>query len=399
MFTTNKENPSSNSINMEIESMENDLIGEKPIREEVKIKNEKDIPRLKKTMADPKQQVVFDKKKFTSVKNIPGKEEKKIISKKFIPLEKKPYQKPFSQLIPTNKEELKKEKIQKIDNQKNKLDNVLNKKNTPTNKIKKETDSKFRNKINWFIISIAVLTFFIASLSGTYYYFFVFKKTVNFSASTINKEITSLEKETSKENNNGITRIIPPTLEECEKTELKEKNIFETIKSISSEKINISEGKVFAISENSNILDATTLISKLNIKLSEQIITNFDKGWLFLKKLEGENIRIGLLLEIKDSGKIDFLKTSILRTEKELPEAFDTLYLEDQIPIYEPENISFSNSLLYDNFRYFNFYPEKTNPSLDWGIRKYQKDDQTNDFVIFSTSRELTKNIIDLFNY
>ena len=436
MFGTKKRKTPSKSVSMEIESMEKDLAGEGPIKEDIEIELEKNHPETEKKNTESVQKPDFDKKttgiSFEPKKDSQEEKTNNPLSKKFIspekmtssdhfihPLpnkEKETIQnkKTFKPSISTEKNILSLKEIEKKPAQALKLDkkpakpfagNPFLDKNfdKPANLEQKKTLEKVSaSSLNWPMLLTIIAIFVVAALSGCYYYFFVIKKTSNTSTNVSTEEITApIEESITEEEAVVVEKFVvgtPPALEESDKVELEEQNIFESIKSVPIEKINIPEGKVFAISENANLLNAPSLINKLGVKLPEQIIANFDRGWIFLKKLEGENMRIGLLLEIKDAEKIDSLKTSILKIEKELPEALDALYPEDQLPIYEPKDISFSDSLFYDNFRYFNFYPGKTNPSLDWGIKKYQKDNQSNSFMIFSTSKELTKNILDLLS-
>ncbi|MDD3608020.1 MAG: hypothetical protein PHQ20_04510 [Candidatus Moranbacteria bacterium] len=431
MFGTNKKKDPSRSISMEIESMEKDLAGKGSIKEDIEIDLDKSYSELEKKNLEPVQKPDLDKKmtkmSFGPKKDLQKEEAGGSLAKKFISPEKRINNDYFLHPLPNKEKEVARDKktprpkkntllleeVEKKPTQGSGPDKkptpsfagnpFLDKNFDKSTKLKeKETlEEEPASGLNWPILSMIVVTFMVAVLSGAYYYFFVLKKTSDVPTEEITAvtEENILEEEAvviypEIETNDGN----PSALEESEKIELKEQNIFESIKSIPLEKINIPEGKVFAISENANLLNAPSLINKLGVKLPEQIIANFDRGWIFLKKLEGENMRIGLLLEIKDAEKIDSLKTSILKIEKELPEALDALYPEDQLPIYEPKDISFSDSLFYDNFRYFNFYPGKTNPSLDWGIKKYQKDNQSNSFMIFSTSKELTKNILDLLS-
>ena len=50
-------------------------------------------------------------------------------------------------------------------------------------------------------------------------------------------------------------------------------------------------------------------------------------------------------------------------------------------------------------FRYFNFYQEKNVPSIDWGIKTIKKNSNSYNFVVFSTSMNVTKEIVNFLTY
>jgi len=425
MFGLNKKNKktskSSKSAIMEMETMENDLAGKKPLRESVHLKN----------ASTSKEKVVIPQKKEgrETITRSPFSEnterENTPLSERFLPK----LEKSDDDTVLLSREQLSKEKsvnlheepvknlfeksetVVPINKEKNKESSPLEKsekktrlvnKNQPSQSKQKSSSKEVPTKTNWGMIIATIIIFIIAIFSGVYYYFFVLKQPINNTLTDVSVEEEAVEITNSSPNEQDeIIKILPTALKEADVTELQEQNILKTITTISNNELsdNDKEGKIFEVLNESGTLDAPLILDNLDISLPIEIISNLSRGWIFIRKLEGENLRVGLLFEIKNSISINDIRATIMTKEKELPENLDNLFIEDQIPIIEDLNIVFSKSLVDENFRYFNFYPDKDTPSIDWGVKTYEIDQQSGNLLIFSTSKKTTQIISDMLNY
>lgn len=420
-----KKNPtdeSSQEVIMEMETMEDNLADKKPRRESIFLKESVSQPIKKKVVLPPEKKI--SQRPFASLKS----PDTTVLSRKFLPDSEK-VKDDFGNLItreqrsslkresqletgglrlekPLTEEktfsddhfEIEKEKGHFLRKKQTPLEEVINKKNDFKNLLNKdstETSSAYVKKTNGKLVAFVFIILFIAVSSGVYYYFFVLKKGVEETIATKEPSVVIAEPVQITEEAPEIIESLPSSLEEADPLEIKEQNLLKTISSLTTEEVGFEEGKIYEVLDNGKTINASSILSSLGINLPSSSATSFEKGWIFAKKMPEQNIRLGLILEIGKDAPLSQFKSDLLAGEKNLPTALDNIYIEDQIPLLDNQPINFSESLIDKDFRYFNFYPDRTYPSVDWGVKTIKTEDGFGIFLVLSTSMETTKTILE----
>lgn len=253
---------------------------------------------------------------------------------------------------------------------------------TPSNQIPPKTikknnpgaleKAKEENKSNSFTLVMLLVVSLITIGSG-FYYFFYLKKDLS------NQVITTEEENHSTDDQSKDKLVESSSIESSILALNNEEELLDKLKAKTNE---ITQSSNFKIEENNQIVNPEDLLSKLNVNLPQELLSEINKTWINLNK-EKEALKLGLVFEINNSQKVESI---LLGSEPFLPEMLSSLFIDEAFVLQE-ENISFRDSDELEGVRYYNLVKGFNDKAIDWKI-------QNNKYLLITTSQETMADLI-----
>jgi hypothetical protein len=115
----------------------------------------------------------------------------------------------------------------------------------------------------------------------------------------------------------------------------------------------------------------------LEIQFPEEILTELGNSWVFLN-LQEDVLKMSLIMEIEKNPLP--ITSFINNNEYRFPELIKPLFIDESF-VLQDEQITFQDSEVAKNIRYYNFANSANDKAVDWGIINEK-------YLILSTSKE-----------
>jgi len=223
---------------------------------------------------------------------------------------------------------------------------------------------------------LLIVLFLIAlSVAGASFYFFYFAKKTPPAKVLLDPITPTIKKEDLPQKLADSKPLFLLTAEQSLTSLLLEKK--DTLSS--------GQGTYYQINRDERVLSSSEILSLLEIQFPEEISNKFKRSWFFLYSQENI-LKVNLVLEIKEES-FSTIENFINSNEYQLPALIKPLFIDESF-ILKDEQISFQESGLDSDIRYYNFNEGSGDKAVDWGI-------VDNEYFILSTSKNSALKLIE----
>lgn len=261
-----------------------------------------------------------------------------------------------------------------------------------------EENEEENKRVNKILVVIAAFILIITIFVGAYYYFFILKSSTvsqsdNYTTTSTIAQDSMVTPETTLEEVSNIQENIS-SIENFQKLEIGE-NLITSLKNyfteINKNTVSLSSGYFLELTQEGKVLSANEILAQLGIELNSSITLPRGSGWLFVDQ-ENDSaapIKVSLILGYTRGELAPVI--AIKNNEKDFPIKVKTLFINETAPhVSNPSTVNFATSSLDDRFRFYNYLPEETKKSVDWGVVKNNEIE----YLIITTSKDSTKKIL-----
>ncbi len=238
------------------------------------------------------------------------------------------------------------------------------------------------------LLILALAVFILALIAGAYYYFFVVNSSKKADVSLDNSQTQSVNAGSENSNLNATTGNHMGVVRLKRGENLKDGLAVYLKNNIAQ--INGSEGLFVRAEMENSPLTANQLLSSLGISLGNEEIISGNGGYLFISQ-DASSPKISLILPCNNDLDESTIIEMVKGVESQLPLKMKGVFIDDSVTVPgDKESITFLTSSVDSRFRFYNYSPDDSSKSIDWGVIR----EGDNTFLVITTSKDSTKKLI-----